>query len=96
MFGINDAVKKMALKQFADWMQKENISEVKLSFDEQEEILLTELKKPYVFLSSKIHEDKIAEWKKFANRLREKIRQLETENEAQAEKIKTLEIRLNN
>ena len=49
MFGLNDKIKEMAMKQFADYMKKENISQVCL-YTTDEGIKIKESIQPDYFI----------------------------------------------
>jgi hypothetical protein len=49
MFGLNDKIREMAMKQFSDYMKKENISEVCL-YTTDEGIKIKESIKPDFFI----------------------------------------------
>ena len=76
---FSDTIKKMALKQLAEWMDKEGISEVKIWPDEKGEILLMEAKHPHRFIHTSEIDERIKAYQQEFSRLRELIRSKDDE-----------------
>ncbi len=83
---FTDSIKKMAFNQLRDWMQKEKINELKISFNEKGELEFVEAKQPARFIHTDEIDAKLIEYKKEFTRLRgeliirdEKIVELQAE-----------------
>lgn len=71
---FSDTIKNMALRQLADWMKKEGISEVKIWADVNGTIQVQPEHHPHRFISTREVDEKLKEYRQEFTRLREEIR----------------------
>jgi hypothetical protein len=70
---FTDSIKKMAFNQLREWMQKEKINELKISFNQKNELEFMEAKQPARFIHTDEIDAKLNEYKAEFTRLRREI-----------------------
>ena len=77
---FSDAIKKMALRQLSEWMQKEGITEVKIfPTPDGKDIHLEEARAPHRFIHTAEIDRELEKYRAEFSRLREVIRANEDE-----------------